>query len=176
MTQHAADAFAHLQNLRNLSGHRDTVGLTDDVIQSFLSSDSTLGMAITEAVARRNHLKDEFGNDLLNLSESDLVKELQSDYINFYAPATVNPYVALAARGPWIVTAHGAVLHDNGGYGMLGAVATALKHDHFEAMSGELGDGQRHDSFLTATSALLNVSSENLATRVVFAPLPNLFA
>ena len=121
MTQHAADAFAHLQNLRNLSGHRDTVGLTDDVIQSFLSSDSTLGMAITEAVARRNHLKDEFGNDLLNLSESDLVKELQSDYINFYAPATVNPYVALAARGPWIITAHGAVLHDNGGYGMLGS-------------------------------------------------------
>ena len=121
MTQHAVDAFAHLQSLRNLSGHRDTVGLTDDVIQNFLSSDSTLGMAITEAVARRNHLKDEFGNDLLNLSESDLVKELQSDYINFYAPATVNPYVALAARGPWIITAHGAVLHDNGGYGMLGS-------------------------------------------------------
>ena len=77
MTQHAVDAFAHLQNLRNLSGHRDTVGLTDDVIQNFLSSDSTLEMAINEAVSRRNHLKDEFGNDLLNLSESDLVKELQ---------------------------------------------------------------------------------------------------
>jgi acetylornithine/succinyldiaminopimelate/putrescine aminotransferase len=32
----------------------------------------------------------------------------------------VNPYVALAAAGPWIVTSHGSVLHDNGGYGMLG--------------------------------------------------------
>ena len=40
--------------------------------------------------------------------------------MNFYSPATINPYVALAARGPWIVTSKGAVVHDNGGYGMLG--------------------------------------------------------
>ena len=32
----------------------------------------------------------------------------------------VNPYVALAARGPWVVTLKGAVVHDTGGYGMLG--------------------------------------------------------
>ena len=32
----------------------------------------------------------------------------------------MNPYVALAARGPWVVTLKGAVLHDSGGYGMLG--------------------------------------------------------
>ena len=32
----------------------------------------------------------------------------------------VNPYVALAARGPWIITLKGAVVHDSGGYGMLG--------------------------------------------------------
>ena len=38
----------------------------------------------------------------------------------FLPAATVNPYVAIAARGPWIVTSHGAVIHDNGGYGMLG--------------------------------------------------------
>jgi acetylornithine/succinyldiaminopimelate/putrescine aminotransferase len=35
-------------------------------------------------------------------------------------PASVNPYVPLAAAGPWIVTTHGAVIHDSGGYGMLG--------------------------------------------------------
>ena len=28
--------------------------------------------------------------------------------------------MAIAARGPWIITSHGAVIHDNGGYGMLG--------------------------------------------------------
>ena len=54
------------------------------------------------------------------MSEEELVTILQDDYVNFYAPATVNPYVAIAGRGPWIVTSHGAVLHDNGGYGMLG--------------------------------------------------------
>ena len=54
------------------------------------------------------------------MDESDLITHLQSDYVNFYNPATVNPYVAIAARGPWIITSHGAVLHDNGGYGMLG--------------------------------------------------------
>jgi acetylornithine/succinyldiaminopimelate/putrescine aminotransferase len=32
----------------------------------------------------------------------------------------VNPYVALAACGPWVVTLKGAVIHDSGGYGMLG--------------------------------------------------------
>jgi acetylornithine/succinyldiaminopimelate/putrescine aminotransferase len=121
MTQHAADAFAHLQNLRGLSSHRETIGLSDDVIQQFISTDSTLNMAIFEAVSRRNTLSDEFGEDVMNLSEPELVKVLQSDFINFYAPATVNPYVALAASGPWIITAHGAVLHDNGGYGMLGS-------------------------------------------------------
>jgi len=121
MTEHAADAFAHLQNLRNLSGHRDTIGLSDVVIQQFLSTDSTLSSAISEAVSRRETLCSEFDDDMMNISESELVKILQSDFINFYAPATVNPYVALAARGPWIVTAHGAVLHDNGGYGMLGS-------------------------------------------------------
>ena len=50
-----------------------------------------------------------------------LITELQDGFVNFYNPATVNPYVALAARGPWIVTSHGAVIHDNGGYGMLGS-------------------------------------------------------
>ncbi|NDF34148.1 MAG: lysine 6-aminotransferase, partial [Euryarchaeota archaeon] len=45
---------------------------------------------------------------------------MQINFVNFYAPATINPYVAVAAKGPWIVTSHGAVVHDNGGYGMLG--------------------------------------------------------
>jgi acetylornithine/succinyldiaminopimelate/putrescine aminotransferase len=63
----------------------------------------------------------EFGAEHLMRDESDLVDQTQADLINFYAPATVNPYIAIAARGPWIVTSHGAVLHDNGGYGMLAA-------------------------------------------------------
>jgi 4-aminobutyrate aminotransferase-like enzyme len=45
---------------------------------------------------------------------------VHAGYVNFYADDAVNPYVALAARGPWVVTLKGAVLHDSGGYGMLG--------------------------------------------------------
>ncbi|HEM46629.1 MAG TPA: aminotransferase class III-fold pyridoxal phosphate-dependent enzyme, partial [Alphaproteobacteria bacterium] len=48
------------------------------------------------------------------------VGAIERHLVNFYADDTVNPYVSLAARGPWIVTTKGAVLHDNGGYGMLG--------------------------------------------------------
>ena len=60
------------------------------------------------------------GEETVKMDEKDLVSTLQGDYVNFYSAATVNPYVAIAARGPWIITSHGAVIHDNGGYGMLG--------------------------------------------------------
>jgi hypothetical protein len=52
--------------------------------------------------------------------ELDLVGSLQKGYVNFYAPGALMPYIPLAAKGPWIVTTHGAVVHDSGGYGMLG--------------------------------------------------------
>jgi acetylornithine/succinyldiaminopimelate/putrescine aminotransferase len=57
---------------------------------------------------------------LLKHDEVSLVHEVQKGYVNFYNPEAVMPYVPLAAKGPWIVTLHGAVIHDSGGYGMLG--------------------------------------------------------
>ena len=45
---------------------------------------------------------------------------MQAGFVNFYAEDAVNPYVALAACGPWVITLNGAVLYDAGGYGMLG--------------------------------------------------------
>ena len=62
----------------------------------------------------------ESGIDMEAIDEDSLIHTLQSDFVNFYSAATVNPYVAISARGPWIITSHGAVIHDNGGYGMLG--------------------------------------------------------
>jgi hypothetical protein len=47
-------------------------------------------------------------------------RAVQAGFVNFYADDAANPYVALAARGPWIVTLKGAVIYDTGGYGMLG--------------------------------------------------------
>ena len=121
MTQSTVQAYSQLLNLRSLAPDRDTVGMSDQMIKDFLSIDAHLGTAIEEAIERQKALSEEFGVDMMSLPESQLVPILQADFINFYAPATVNPYVALAACGPWIITAHGAVLHDNGGYGMLGS-------------------------------------------------------
>jgi acetylornithine/succinyldiaminopimelate/putrescine aminotransferase len=45
---------------------------------------------------------------------------VQAGLVNFYPDDAINPYLPAAARGPWIVTLKGAVVHDNGGYGMLG--------------------------------------------------------
>jgi acetylornithine/succinyldiaminopimelate/putrescine aminotransferase len=111
-----ADVMALLEQMRNASGAPETIGLPDDVIARFVDRDNTLTQAIEEASVKQKQLSDV---DLM-MNESELVEKLQNDFVNFYAPATVNPYVAIAGRGPWIVTSHGAVLHDNGGYGMLG--------------------------------------------------------
>jgi acetylornithine/succinyldiaminopimelate/putrescine aminotransferase len=108
-----------LRELQAFGGRRRTVGLEDEMVAKFLESDSCLGLAVDEAYAAHQSLRSEWG-DLLREDEGDLIDELQDDLLNFYAADTINPYVPLAARGPWIVTTHGAVIHDNGGYGMLG--------------------------------------------------------
>jgi hypothetical protein len=129
------DALSMLHSMRAASGKQETTGLSDDFIVQFAESDSSLVRAIQEAQYKFS----EFSKQDLEKDETQLVNDLQSDFINFYAPATVNPYVALAARGPWIVTSHGAVLHDNGGYGMLGGghgpdnIIQAMSQNHVMA-------------------------------------------
>ncbi len=115
-----SEALADLAEIRLNSGSKRTIGLSDEVIEKFLKTDETLFRAIEEAVITHRRYREEFGDEFLMGNEETLVTELQSDYVNFYAPATVNPYVAIAARGPWVITSHGSVLHDNGSYGMLG--------------------------------------------------------
>ena len=115
-----SEALADLAEIRLNSGSKRTIGLSDEVIMKFLETDETLFRAIEEAVITHRRYREEFGDEFLMGNEETLVTELQSDYVNFYAPATVNPYVAIAARGPWVITSHGSVLHDNGSYGMLG--------------------------------------------------------
>ena len=117
----ADNPISILHHLRASSGPKETVGLSDDVIQDFCNSDAELVQAIHEAGAMHATLLEEFGQDIMSLPEPELIKHLQSDYVNFYSAATVNPYIPIAGRGPWLVTACGAVLHDNGGYGMLGS-------------------------------------------------------
>jgi acetylornithine/succinyldiaminopimelate/putrescine aminotransferase len=108
-----------LRELRDFGPPRRTLGLSDEVIERFAERDASLRRAIDEAVVLHRELRDEYG-DLLRLDEAAQIEAIQQDFVNFYADDAVNPYVSLAARGPWIVTSMGAVVHDSGGYGMLG--------------------------------------------------------
>lgn len=109
-----------LRALAAFSGERQTVGLRHDVISKFLEIDSDLGEAINEAYDVHLKLREEYGA-ILQLDEKEQIKVLQGELVNFYPKDTINPYVALAGKGPWVVTTSGAVVHDSGGYGMLGA-------------------------------------------------------
>ncbi len=109
-----------LEKIRSNTGKAYTVGLSDEVIAEFAQKDETLSKAVDEAVEYHKMLQEQYP-DLLKKEELELCEYVQEDFINFYSENTVNPYVAIAARGPWIVTWHGAVVHDSGGYGMLGA-------------------------------------------------------
>ena len=113
-------SLSQLNDIRENSGASDTTGILDSEITTFLSLDEKLSKAIDEAHSYHLRLRKDMGISLMK-SEKDLVKDLQEGFVNFYAPATVNPYIAIAGKGPWIITAYGAVIHDNGGYGMLGA-------------------------------------------------------
>jgi acetylornithine/succinyldiaminopimelate/putrescine aminotransferase len=108
-----------LAPLRAHKGKRRTIGLDDATLLRFAASHSDLTAAVDAAAAEYARVKGDFA-DLLDLDEDRQVQAVQADFVNFYPQDAVNPYVALAARGPWLVTLNGAVLYDTGGYGMLG--------------------------------------------------------
>jgi len=108
-----------LHSLRAAAGPARTIGLPDAVVARFTRQDPRLGRAI-EAAWRARQQMDSAWDSFFRLPEAELCRTLQSGILNFYPAPGINPYVPLAAEGPWIVTAHGAVLHDSGGYGMLG--------------------------------------------------------
>ena len=120
MTQTTDDkALEQLEEIRRSAGQPRTTGLDRATIEQFLSRDPSLGRAIASAHERWRTLDAE-ERDLLSMEEGELCDLVQRDFVNFYPAAGINPYVPLAAQGPWIVTTHGAVVHDSGGYGMLG--------------------------------------------------------
>jgi acetylornithine/succinyldiaminopimelate/putrescine aminotransferase len=114
-----ASVLEQLNAIRSNAGERRTTGLDDTTVCQFVTSDPTLAEAVDAATEEFDALSREFP-ELMALGEVEQVAEIEKSLVNFYSDDTVNPYVSLAARGPWIVTTKGAVLHDNGGYGMLG--------------------------------------------------------
>ncbi|WDS36346.1 aminotransferase class III-fold pyridoxal phosphate-dependent enzyme [Pseudoxanthomonas sp.] len=110
---------APLAPLRARAGARQTTGLDDATVARLAAGHPDLQQAIAAAAEQFAGLEAEFA-DLLDLDEAQQVRALQAGYVNFYADDAINPYVALAACGPWLVTLKGAVLFDAGGYGMIG--------------------------------------------------------
>ncbi len=108
-----------LHEMRAAGAASRTTGLDDATLESLVGIYPELAEVIDSAYAAFLALRSS-RSDLLKLDENAQIHAIQADYINFYPDDGVNPYVALSARGPWIVTLKGAVIHDSGGYGMLG--------------------------------------------------------
>ncbi len=111
--------LAHLEEMRNAGGVALTRGLGDEVIRRFMRQDGSLAIAITRAYAVFAQLR-QTEPELIAADEARQMQVIQEGIVNFYAHDAVNPYVAAAAQGPWIVSLKGAVIYDCGGYGMLG--------------------------------------------------------
>ncbi|MEJ2384046.1 MAG: aminotransferase class III-fold pyridoxal phosphate-dependent enzyme [Xanthomonadales bacterium] len=130
--------FERLNEMRSHGGAARTRGLTDEQITTFSSQDPRLEQAVIDAHEAFTQLLHE-EPELLALDEVGQAAKIQEGYVNFYAADAVNPYVSLAAAGPWLVTLKGAVLYDVGGYGMIGAghappdVLAAMNHRHVMA-------------------------------------------
>jgi len=111
--------IAKLNELRHAGGAIRTPGLPDATVERLAAQYPELVQAVDDAVGKHRELATEMP-ELLRLDEAEQLKSVQGDFINFYPDDAINPYIALAARGPWVITLKGAVIHDSGGYGMLG--------------------------------------------------------
>lgn len=108
-----------LSELRAQPGAVRTRGLPDATVEAFARSHPELSQAIEAARQKFQLIRAEFP-EILALDETEQLRQIQAGFVNFYQGDAVNPYVALTARGPWVITLKGAVVHDSGGYGMLG--------------------------------------------------------
>ena len=74
-----------LNQIKEKSGHADTIGLSEEVIKTCLGSFDDLNDAIDEAHDAHQNLIEEFGEEIIKMDESKLIKSLQKDYVNFYS-------------------------------------------------------------------------------------------
>jgi acetylornithine/succinyldiaminopimelate/putrescine aminotransferase len=153
-----------LKELRQYGGAARTQGLPDAFVERLATKYPEIGEAIDAAVQLHAQLRTEFP-ELLALDESEQLASVQADFVNFYPEDAVNPYVALAARGPWVITLKGAVVHDSGGYGMLGfghtpkAVLEALARP--QVMANIMSPSVSHLRFTRALEANVGITRKD---------------
>jgi len=127
-----------LNAMRSHGGAVQTRGLDDKTLLQFAQKDTRLGEAVDMAYTDFLALL-EAEPELMALPENELVVAVQEGFVNFYPSTAINPYVALAGSGPWVVTSRGAVLFECGGYGMIGlghapaAILEAMNKPHIMA-------------------------------------------
>ena len=95
----ADNPIAILHRLRASSGPKETIGLSDDVIEDFCNTDPELIQAIHEAGQVHHTLLEEFGQDIMALPEAERKAREQK---------------GMAAWGAW-VEKHGASIIAMGG-------------------------------------------------------------
>ena len=179
--------LSRLRDMKEHGGAALTTGLSDEQILGFLEEGRGIVRAVERAYDRFCALK-ETHPEFLALDESEQIARAHEGLTNFYSADAVNPYIALGAAGPWVVTAKGAVVYDCGGYGMLGlghapeAVCKAMDQPHVMAniMTGsvnqadfvsylrqEIGHSRKHGTPY-ATFICMNSGSEamSVASRI----------
>ncbi|MFC1609943.1 aminotransferase class III-fold pyridoxal phosphate-dependent enzyme [Myxococcota bacterium] len=114
------EKLRYIESFGGSQRERETQGLSEDVVKRFLQIDESLEAAIDQAFNRHCKLVMAGHGYKLEMDERELRIGLQEHILNFYGKDAVNPFVSLGGVGPWLVTAHGAVVHDCAGYGMLG--------------------------------------------------------
>ena len=108
-----------LEEIAKRTKNRLVDGLDKNVVYELLEEDDLLAQCVDEAYDSFQVLQRQYPS-FFDLSDEEKIKKIQKNIVNFYSPETVNPYIPLSAKGPWVVTTGGAVVHDSGGYGMLG--------------------------------------------------------
>src|SRR6185437_2977411 len=152
----AMSFIERLAPLRAQPGTRLTNGLDDATLTTLAANHPQLVAAVDAAAAEFARVQAELG-PLLAQDEQAQIDAMQDGFVNFYADDAVTPYVALAARGPWVVTLKGAVLYDAGGYGMLGfghtpdAVMEAMSRP--QVMANIMTPSLSQQRFITALRA-----------------------
>ena len=98
-----------LERLRQGVGEAQTVGLPAETIEKHFKISDGLRSALDGALKLLDDLPLELKR-FRGMSEKEAISEIQHGVLNFYNTDDLTTYIPLSAKGPWIVTLHGAVV------------------------------------------------------------------
>jgi acetylornithine/succinyldiaminopimelate/putrescine aminotransferase len=106
---------------RESCGKFETLGVDDETLATFLNTPNRtrddLVDAITQALV---FFEDPYYKEMAKLPELEVIDQIGDHWCNFYPKVYRIPFIPVSAKGSWMVSLHGAVINDAGGYGMVG--------------------------------------------------------